>query len=153
MSESAEGMMTCLTPAERAALSGRSRRNPLLRATLRQLERILASRTFTRVQPRTRDFLRFVVSKTLIGRADEIKELTVAIRAFRESVDFNPLENSKVRVAGLALRQRLAAYYANEGRNDPIEIAIPTGSYVPEMRKRRSRRGCQKAIALQPYTT
>jgi hypothetical protein len=133
MIEFTESSKDYLTASERAALCRLSRRVPIVRATLHQLERILTGQTFARVQRRTGDFLRFIVSKTLIGRVDEIKELTVACRVFHET-DFNPLENSKVRVAGLALRRRLAAYYAREGTRDPIEIAIPVGRYAPRIR-------------------
>src|SRR5438093_1262952 len=98
--------MDYLTSIERRELDRLRRSNPLVDAAVHQLERILQSQTFARVQRKTMDFLAFVVSKTLIGRRDDIKEMTLAIRVFKESADFDPLMNSKVRVAGLALRRR-----------------------------------------------
>jgi hypothetical protein len=127
-------MTDFLSQAERGRLEKLRIRDRFIDEALRQLARILASDTFARVQDRTRNFLGFVVSKTLIGDADTIKEMTVAIRVYRETVAFEPLENSKVRVAGLALRRRLTAYYAGEGARDPIEITIPVGTYVPRIR-------------------
>jgi hypothetical protein len=45
-----------------------------------QLERILASATFSGAE-RASSFLRFVVERSLEGRAGEIKEFTIAIDA------------------------------------------------------------------------
>lgn len=133
------GRRDYLTRSERFALRKLSSRVPLIRHILRQLERVIVSRTFERAQNTTKDFLAFVVSKALIGGADEIKEMTVAVRVFCESTSFDPLENSKVRVSGLALRRRLACYSAHEGARDPIEITLPVGSYVPRIRLRSSK--------------
>lgn len=129
-------MTDYLNQFEKTRLEELQRTQAFVREALHQLERILDSSCFTRVQTKTRDFLAFVVSKTLIGQAEQIKEMIVAIRVFRESTDFEPLENSKVRVAALALRRRLAEYYADEGAGDPIEIVIPIGAYVPRIRCR-----------------
>ncbi len=130
-------MIDCLNQLERTRLEEHRRTQPFVRAALRQLERILESPTFRRVHPKTKDFLGFIVSKTLIGQADQIKEMTVAIRVFRESADFEPLVNSKVRVAALALRRRVAVYYAEEGAGDPVQIILRNGTYVPRIEYRR----------------
>lgn len=84
--------------------------------------------------------MRFVVSKVLVGHGNQIKEMTIAIQVFGESTAFNPLESSKVRVAGLALRRRLAAYYAHEGARDPVKIILRVGTYVPRIRFERPTR-------------
>jgi hypothetical protein len=131
-------MIECLNQSERARLELLRLTQPFIGDAIHQLERILESPRFTRVHPKTRDFLGFIVSKTLIGYSSQIKEMTIAIRVFRESVDFEPLESSKVRVAALALRRRLAAYYAAEGATDPIEILMPIGTYVPWIRYRKA---------------
>jgi hypothetical protein len=118
--------------------------DPLVDEAIRELERILTSDTFVRTQRKAKDFLAFVVLERLLGDADRIKEMTIAIRAFHESADFNPMESSKVRVAALALRQRLAAYYAGEGFRDPIEITLPIGTYVPRIRYREQPRSSRR---------
>ena len=132
-------MIECLNQSERARLEKFRLTQPFVAEALRQVECILTSTKFTRVHARTRDFLEFIVAKALIGHADQIKEMTVAIRVFHESADFEPLESSKVRVAGLALRRRIASYYAQEGARDSIEILIPIGTYVPRIRYRELR--------------
>lgn len=129
--------MDYLKPAERSQLQKLRFAEPFIDQTIRQLDRILASRTFGRVQRRSKDFLGFVVAKKLLGHTDRVKEMTIAISVFHESAEFDPLESSKVRVAGSDLRRRIAAYYANEGQRDPIEIIIPPATYVPEIRNRR----------------
>ena len=91
--------MDYLTPAERAQLEDRRKVEPFVDETLRQVERILASPTFERVQEKARNFLVFVVTMKLAGKADEIKETTVAIYVFDEPPDFNPAETAKVRMA------------------------------------------------------
>lgn len=101
------------------------------------VQRILASRRFARVQQKAKDFLAFVVAKTLLGAAHHIKESTIAIAVYGES-DFDPLQNSKVRVAAGDLRQRLNDYIAEEGADDPIEIRIPLDTYVPTIRDCRA---------------
>jgi uncharacterized membrane-anchored protein len=131
-------MNDCLNQLERAWLGELRLAQPYVDEAIRQLERILDSPKFARVHAKTRDFLAFIVSKTLIGQADQIKELTVAIRVFGESADFDPLVSSKVRVAALALRRRIASYYATEGARDPIEILMFMGTYVPRIRRRES---------------
>jgi TolB-like protein len=126
-----------LTCAERAQLDELRHRDPFVRETLRQVERIVSSRGFDRVQQRPKDFLAYVVAKTLLGCADQIKETTIALSVFGESADFNPAETAKVRVAAGDLRQRLLTYAKQEGKADIIQILIPLNTYVPDIRDRR----------------
>jgi serine/threonine-protein kinase len=51
---------------------------------------------------------------------------------FDHPTSFDPRNDSVVRVEAYRLRARLAHYYATDGRNDPIEIALPRGGYAPE---------------------
>jgi len=83
------------------------------------------------------NFLRFVVTLKLLGRDCEIKETTVGIHAFGKPVDYNPAADATVREAARALRKKLSRFYGLEGQNDPIEITIPTGTYVPTILDRR----------------
>jgi TolB-like protein len=130
-------MSDFLPPTERARLDELRRRDPFVRDVFQQVERILQSRRFGRVQRRAKDFLFWIVAKALLGHADHIKETTIALSVFDESADFNPVESSKVRVAGADLRQRLVDYMQHEGHSDLIQIGIPLNTYVPEIRDRR----------------
>jgi hypothetical protein len=131
-------VIECLTPAERTRLQELRLVDPFVGEVLRQLERIVRSATFGRVH-RTKSFLVFVVAKTLLGDHEQVKQTTIAMRVFGESAEFDPLESSKVRVAGSALRRRLTSYYANEGKHDNIEVTIPSGTYTPKIRCRETR--------------
>jgi len=128
--------MDYLSRAEEEQLQALRISNPFVEETLTQLERIYSSPQFERT-PKGKSFLGFVVAKKLLGQADQIKETTIAHFVYHESADFNPAAQAYVRTAGADLRKRLAEYSESEGRNDPIEILIPPGGYVPEIRERR----------------
>ena len=129
-------MSEYLDPKEQAQLQALRLTDSFVDETLRQLDRILASPQFERVQQRAKDFLGFVVAKKLLNSVDDIKEMTIALRVWKEDTDFNPILNNKIRVAAGDLRDRLAEYYGGEGKNDPIEIGIPKGGYIPEILER-----------------
>ncbi len=130
--------MAFLSQAERDRLESLRATDGLVAEAWSQVQRILASRRFARVQQKAKDFLAFVVAKTLIGSAHHIKESTIAVAVYGESADFDPLENSKIRVAAGDLRQRLDDYVAEERADDPIEIRIPLDTYVPTIRDCRA---------------
>src|SRR4030042_1996379 len=95
-----------------------------------QLVKILVSPEF-RSSPMLRDFLRFVVEKTLSGCAQEIKGYTVATEVFGRKADFDADKDTSVRIQGGRLRRALERYYLTIGGQDPIRIDIPKGAYVP----------------------
>lgn len=93
------------------------------------LASILASPAFAG-SARSKDFLRFVVEEWLAGRAEEIKERTIAIEVFGRDTDYDPAHDSIVRVKALAVRKRLAQYY-EEHPDARLRIELPSGHYVP----------------------
>ncbi len=95
-----------------------------------QMDRILSSPDFAQ-SDRLQKFLRFIVKETLAGRADALKEYTVALEVFERDDSFDPQTSSIVRVEASRLRAKLEKYNAIDGRNDPLHIALPPGSYVP----------------------
>jgi len=94
------------------------------------LARVTGSSVFS-ASPRMQDFLRYVVEETVAGRGDEIKGYTLALEVFGRSGSFDPANDSVVRVEAARLRRTLAAYYGDEGIDDPVIIEIPKGGYVP----------------------
>jgi adenylate cyclase len=100
-----------------------------------QLERVLSADGFKR-SPRMAGFLRFVVSETLAGNADRLKEYVIAVDVFGRDTSFDPNTSAVVRVEASRLRHRLQEYFLGPGRDDPIEIALPPGSYVPSFKTR-----------------
>jgi hypothetical protein len=96
----------------------------------RELAAILKSSHF-RGSRRCHDFLSLVVSKTLDGQKDSLKEREIAIAVFGLKPEAHMEENSIVRVGAREVRKRLAQYYMSDGRSNQILIDLPPGSYAP----------------------
>jgi len=76
-------------------------------------------------------FLDFVVAQTLAGKEKELKEYIIAVNVLSRNSDFNPQLDAIVRIHAGRLRRALKEYYHETGKNDPILIEIPKGSYIP----------------------
>lgn len=100
-----------------------------------QLDKIFASVKF-KDAGRARRFLEFVVVETVAGNGADLKENIVGINVFDRSADYDPRLDSIVRVEAGRLRTKLSDYYQDEGREDQVVIALPKGSYVPEITAR-----------------
>lgn len=98
-----------------------------------QLGRVLESEGFVRADRLSR-LLRYAVEQTLAGKADAIKEYTLGVEVFDKEESFDPRIDTAVRVQARRLRSALVEYYAGPGKNDPILIEFPKGSYVPVFR-------------------
>ena len=68
---------------------------------------------------------------TLKKGQQEIKEYSIGINGLSRKSDFNPQLDPSVRIHAGRLRRALHEYYHEIGRNDPIRIEIPKGSYIP----------------------
>ena len=96
----------------------------------RQLHRILTSPEFKATDAQ-KSFLTFVVETVLSGRSHEIKGFTVATQVFGRGSDFNQATDPIVSIQANKLRRALERYYLTAGRNDPVHIDMPKGTYVP----------------------
>jgi Tfp pilus assembly protein PilF len=95
------------------------------------LARIEDSASF-RHSPRHRALLRHLVERALAEDLASLKETVIAVEVFgRPVASFDPRLDTIVRVEARRLRSRLVAYYAGEGRDTPVRIELPVGSYVP----------------------
>ena len=65
--------------------------------------------------------LRYICEESAAGRADRVKEYTIAVEALGRRPDFDPQHDTIVRVTALqgALRKRLQEVYSNGRRRDP----------------------------------
>jgi len=99
------------------------------------LERLLRSVTFQGAE-RSKQLLRFVVDETVADRADRLKEYTLGAEGLGKGDSFDPRSDPIVRAEASRLRARLERYYTTEGQHDPVVIALPKGSYVPQFRER-----------------
>ena len=95
------------------------------------LARIEHSAAF-RGSPRHRALLRHLVARVLSDDHAALKETVIAVEVFgRPAASFDPRLDTIVRVEARRLRARLADYYRADGRDSPIRIELPVGSYVP----------------------
>ena len=97
-----------------------------------ELERILSSPVFEASQ-RNRQFLQYVVEETLAGRSDRIKAYSIATQVFGRGDDFDPLQDSIVRIEAARLRRELEHFYLKQGPGPLVQISIPKGTYVPDV--------------------
>ncbi|WP_306118472.1 MULTISPECIES: hypothetical protein [unclassified Roseitalea] len=93
------------------------------------------SDTFARAD-RARALLSYLVETEQRGDAGRLKGFTIAQDVFGKDDDFDPAMDAVVRVQAGRLREHLASFYAGEGRDEPVRIAIPKGTYVPSYVRR-----------------
>lgn len=93
-----------------------------------ELERVVEALT----QPRLSRLLRYMGEKVLSSEADQLNEYNIATEVLgRPKTVFNAAEDAIARVETHRLRKRLTEFYEREGRDHPIQVTLPTGSYVP----------------------
>jgi hypothetical protein len=71
--------------------------------------------------------LEFLVECARGGRTP--KELEIAMEVFGRGADFDPSQDSMVRVYAHNLRQKLEHYYATAGRNQTRQLVLARGEY------------------------
>ncbi|HEX6995899.1 MAG TPA: hypothetical protein VF339_17335 [Gammaproteobacteria bacterium] len=91
-----------------------------------QAAKILASGALGRSRSYAR-LLEFLVDCTLEGRTP--KEHEIATSVFNRGPDFDPGQDSMVRVYAHHLRQKLDNYYSTAGRGEAVRIVVPKGEY------------------------
>src|SRR5580704_16182838 len=97
------------------------------------VQRIVSSPPFQK-STRLRDLLQFITEQTIHGKAHELTEQHIGNALFHKPSDYSPLEDSSVRVHARQLRLKLHEYFHEEGRNEPLILDIPKGSYAPVFR-------------------
>jgi TolB-like protein len=116
----------------------------------RQLDRILASDEFRKC-PQLFRFLRFAVAEAMSGRDGGSKERLIGIEVFGRPADYDAGADPVVRVEARRLRAKLAEYYSRAGQNDPWEIRLPKGGYVPSF-ERRLHAVERHSVAVLPFS-
>jgi Tol biopolymer transport system component len=100
---------------------------PFVRA---ELARLLTSPEFEGAD-RMSDLLRHVVTSSLEGRVDHLKESVIGVQLFGRQVGYDTKLDPVVRVSAGRLRQRIQKYYERTGTPEAVRIDIPKGTYVP----------------------
>jgi hypothetical protein len=93
-----------------------------------QVDRILKSDTFRNAEA-LRKLLRFLADRLASGDADQLKEYAVGVDGLGKPADYDPRQDSTVRIQVGRLRNKLADFYRTEGLNDPYIVEIPKGHF------------------------
>ncbi len=107
------------------------------KAIREQLDRIVSSGPFLHSRRRQR-FLEFIVTEALAGRGDRLKGYNIGLEVFERPETFDPVVDPLVRIEAARLRDKLHEYYGTEGRDDPVRIELPKGSYTPRIEFRQT---------------
>jgi hypothetical protein len=101
------------------------------------LHRILRNPAFAR-SPRLSEFLIYICERAIDGRTDEISEQQIGVQVFKRTPGYNPNDDSIVRSHARLLRQRLDAYFEEDGKNEELRVHIPKGRYLPLFEQREA---------------
>ncbi len=102
---------------------------PELAAVRRELECLLASPAL-RNSDQLRQFLRYIVERTLAGEGDLLKEYRLGVEVFDRDSSFDPKIDPVVRMAARRLRAKLKEHYENGGLLAAVRIEVPKGGYA-----------------------
>jgi tetratricopeptide (TPR) repeat protein len=98
-------------------------------AVRRELECLLASPAL-RNSDQLRQFLRYIVERTLAGEGDLLKEYRLGVEVFDRDASFDPKIDPVVRMAARRLRAKLKEHYENGGLRAAVRIEVPKGGYA-----------------------
>jgi hypothetical protein len=100
-------------------------------AVQQQLDRLLATPLFNSSK-RYPSFLKFVVSRSLAGQTDQLKERILGIEIFSRPADYDTHSDPIVRVTAAEIRKRIEQYYQDPKHSQEIRLFLPAGSYAPQ---------------------
>jgi len=87
--------------------------------------------------------LRYIGEKHFAGESDQLSEYNIATEVFgRSKTTFDSGEDAIARVEAHRLRKRLKEFYEGAGKDHPLQLSIPPGSYAPIFRR--------ESVALAP---
>jgi hypothetical protein len=93
------------------------------------LEHLLKSDLLRRSE-RLSHLLEYLVTKTLQGGGEHVKESVIAIEAFNRTSSFDSRFDNIVRVHAHRLRKLLDTWYDTEGAHETLRFVIPKGGYM-----------------------
>jgi hypothetical protein len=99
------------------------------------VERVAAS-PHLKASLRLQEFLFYISECAIREVPGEATEQQIGIHVFHRHPGYNSSEDSIVRTHARLLRQKLTAYFANEGSGEEIIVDVPKGHYLPIFRSR-----------------
>ena len=97
-----------------------------------ELDRVCASSELSN-KPVMKKLLAYLVTEYLEGRSDLIKAYSIGVDVFGQGRSFDLDRSAVVRNNAVRLRSLLRTYYLDEGKQNPVRIDIPKGTYVPHI--------------------
>ena len=94
------------------------------------VERVAAS-PHLKASLRLQEFLFYIAECAIREVPGDATEQQIGIHVFHRNPGYNSSEDSIVRTHARLLRQKLAAYFANEGAHEEIIVNVPKGHYLP----------------------
>uniref|UniRef100_Q027J0 Uncharacterized protein n=1 Tax=Solibacter usitatus (strain Ellin6076) TaxID=234267 RepID=Q027J0_SOLUE len=100
------------------------------------LQRMIASPQFAR-SARLKTFLQYVTRCALLDHPEQVTEQQIGVYVFGKPADYNASEDNIVRSQARFLRIKLGEYFESPaGREEPIVLTIPKGTYLPHFAPR-----------------
>jgi hypothetical protein len=94
------------------------------------VERIAASRHL-RSSSRLKELLFYIADCAIRQAPEDATEQQIGIHLFGRVPGYNSSEDSIVRTHARLLRQKLSAYFADEGVTEELVVEVPKGHYLP----------------------
>ncbi len=101
------------------------------------VERVASGSAFGKSN-RLHELFLFLCSRKLTDPGGAVREQEIGIEVFGRRPDYDTAQDAIVRVHVSQLRKRLEQYFASEGRDEPVVIEIPKGTYTPVFHGRES---------------
>ncbi len=113
------------------------------------VERIASSRHF-KSSARLCQLLFYVADCAIREAPADATEQQIGVHVFHRSPGYNSSEDSIVRTHARLLRQKLAAYFAEEGVSEKIVLEVPKGHYLPIFGPRSAPDSPPPLIRIEP---
>lgn len=105
-------------------------------ATLRSILQEITEGPAFKGSHRSSQFLKFIVEAWITGNVDQLKERLIGVHLFKRSPSYDTGEDAIVRVTASDVRKRLLQHYGWFGNDCEFRIDLPSGSYVPQIRRK-----------------
>lgn len=101
---------------------------------------------------RSGQFLRYIVEQAIAGHFESLKERVIGVEVFGRSPSYDTGDDAIVRVTASDVRRRLLQHYGKYGATSEFRIALPLGSYIPDIiRRPRTHLDLLEPESGQPY--
>ncbi|HEY6447616.1 MAG TPA: hypothetical protein VIY53_14235 [Acidobacteriaceae bacterium] len=111
----------------------------------------IAASQHLKTSPRLREFLFYIARCAIREAPEEATEQQIGIRVFGRPAGYNSSEDSIVRTHARLLRQKLAAYFSEEGAQETVILEVPKGHYLPIFHAREGPRAPEPVAVIVPH--